>query len=330
MALSITRPHRALLWMAVFTGALTTLLIFLREPLLKAFQANAAFNGVIVAVLAVGLLVTLKQVLALYQEARWIDEFRRKNPARKNRQETRLLAPMARMLDRHDEGQFTLSAGSLRSLLDSIRSRLDDSRDISRYLVGLLIFLGLLGTFWGLLLTIGDVGQVIGGLNPQDGAGAVVFERLKAGLEGPLAGMAVAFSSSLFGLAGSLILGFFDLQAGHAQNRFFNDLEEWLSSVTRLSSGALPGDGEAGVPAYVQALLEQTADGLERMQRALGDQSTHRSELHHQLATLNRHMADMGQQMQKDALSEDLRQELRLLNRTLAAALSQRPELEER
>ncbi|MFK7956994.1 MAG: flagellar motor protein MotA [Lysobacterales bacterium] len=330
MALKITRPHRALLWMAVFSAALTTLLIALREPLLNAFQANAAFNGVIVAVLAVGLLVTLKQVLALYQEARWIDEFRRKNPARKNREETRLLAPMARMLDRHDEGQFTLSAGSLRSLLDSIRSRLDDSRDISRYLVGLLIFLGLLGTFWGLLLTIGDVGRVIGGLNPEEGAGAAVFERLKAGLQGPLAGMAVAFSSSLFGLAGSLILGFFDLQAGHAQNRFFNDLEEWLSSVTRLSSGALPGDGEAGVPAYVQALLEQTADGLERMQRALGDQSTHRSELHHQLATLNRHMADMGQQMQKDGLSEDLRQELRLLNRTLAAALSQRAELEER
>ncbi|MEM1090118.1 MAG: flagellar motor protein MotA [Pseudomonadota bacterium] len=330
MALKITRPHRALFWMAAFSVSLAALLVVLLEPLKNAFMANAAFNGVIVAVLVIGLLVTLREVLALYQEARWIDEFRRKNPARKSREETHLLAPMARMLARHDDGQFTLSAGSLRSLLDSIRSRLDESRDVTRYLVGLLIFLGLLGTFWGLLLTIGDVGQIIGGLDPADGAGPAVFERLKAGLEGPLAGMAVAFSSSLFGLAGSLILGFFDLQAGHAQNRFFNDLEEWLSSVTRLSSGALPGDGEAGVPAYVQALLEQTADGLERMQRALGDQSTHRSELHHQLATLNRRIADLGQSVNKDQLSDDLRSELRLLNRTLAAALSQRTELEER
>ncbi|MEM9532037.1 MAG: flagellar motor protein MotA [Pseudomonadota bacterium] len=330
MALKISRPNGAILWMGVFAAALAVLLAAVARPLQSAFMANAAFNSVIVAVLIVGLLLTLRQVVSLYGEARWIDEFRRRNPNRRNRTETRLLAPMARMLARHDDGVFTLSAGSQRSLLDSIRSRLEESRDVTRYLIGLLIFLGLLGTFWGLLLTIGDVRQVIGGLAPADGNGALVFERLKAGLEGPLAGMAVAFSSSRFGLAGSLVLGFFDLQAGHAQNRFFNDLEEWLAGVTRLSSGALPGDGEASVPAYVQALLEQTADGLERMQRALGDQSTHRSELHHQLASLNRHLADLGQRIDRDQLSDDLRQELRLLNRTLAAALNQRAEIEER
>ena len=130
----------------------------------------------------------------------------------------------------------------------------------------MLIFLGLLGTFWGLLETVGSIGDVIDSLNVDGGEGAIIFERLKAGLEAPINGMGTAFSSSLFGLAGSLVLGFLDLQANQAQNRFYNELEEWLSSITRLSSGALGADGDHGVPAYVQALLEQTAESLENLQ----------------------------------------------------------------
>ena len=160
-----------------------------------------------------------------------------------------------------------------RYLLDGIASRLDESREISRYTVGLLIFLGLLGTFWGLLETVSSIRDVINNLTVAGGADfATVFANLKSGLSAPLTGMGTAFSSSLFGLAGSLVLGFLDLQAGQAQNRFYNDLEEWLSSLTRLPSGALGNVGDGGdqaVPAYVQALLEQTAESLENLQRTL-------------------------------------------------------------
>ena len=171
------------------------------------------------------------------------------------------------LADRH--GRMTLSAVSLRSVLDGIGSRLDESRDLSRYMIGLLIFLGLLGTFWGLLQTVTSVGGVIGDLSVANQDMLGVFDNLKGGLEAPLEGMGTAFSSSLFGLAGSLVLGFLDLQASQAQNRFYNEAEEWLSSYTRLSGGTLGLDGDQSVPAYVSALLEKTADSLEELQRTL-------------------------------------------------------------
>jgi len=317
----LSRPTNALFWMLVFLGAIVALAVFVQQPLRQAFLANPTFNAVIVAVLLIGILVNFRQVLALFREIRWIEAFRRSDPERPPPTTPRLLAPMARMLSQRERGQFSLSALSSRSLLDSIHLRLDESRDVSRYLIGLLIFLGLLGTFWGLLATIGDVGGVIRAMDVA-GDSQQVFADLKAGLEGPLAGMGIAFSSSLFGLAGSLILGFLDLQAGHAQNRFFNQLEEWLSSVTRLSSGALPGDGEAPLPAYVQALLEQTADSLERLQRVMADQVTTRGHLDDQIAQLNHRLGDLGKHLGQQGLHDELRSELRLLNRTIAAALN--------
>jgi hypothetical protein len=178
---------------------------------------------------------------------------------------------MATMLAPRDDSQkrrLTLSAAVTRGLLDSLASRLDESRELSRYATGLLIFLGLLGTFWGLLLTVSSVSDVIGGLSVGSGDINAMFEQLKAGLARPLHGMGTAFSSSMFGLSGALVLGFLDLTAGQAQNRFFNELEEWLAGLTRVSSGAL-GDGEAPIPVYVQALLEQTAENLESLQRVI-------------------------------------------------------------
>ncbi len=157
----------------------------------------------------------------------------------------------------------------MRSLLDSLASRLDESRELSRYMTGLLIFLGLLGTFWGLLLTVGAVAAVINGMSVGSGDINALFDQLKSGLARPLQGMGTAFSSSMFGLAGALVLGFLDLTAGQAQNRFFNELEEWLAGLTRLSSGVLGGEGDASVPVYVQALLEQTAENMENLQRIL-------------------------------------------------------------
>lgn len=320
--MTFNRPRRPLLAMTVFVLLVAALVFVIWPALLPAFMANPAFNGLIVLVLIVGAAVNFRQVAALYREAAWIDEFRRSDPERPTTLEPRLLAPMARMLAQRERGQFSLSALSLRSLLDSIRDRLDEGREVSRYLVGLLIFLGLLGTFWGLLATIGEVSSVISAMRVDAGDGVRVFENLKAGLAGPLDGMAIAFSSSLFGLAGSLVVGFLDLQAGHAQNRFFNELEEWLAGATRLSSGALPGDGEAAVPAYVQALLEQTADSLERLQRSMAGQAQERQELESQLRTLNQNLADMSRATPQ--FDEALRDEFRLLSRTIAAALERK------
>ena len=153
-------------------------------------------------------------------------------------------------------------------------------------MTGLLIFLGLLGTFWGLLGTISAVSEVIGGMSVGNGDVAAMFDQLKSGLMKPLAGMGTAFSASMFGLAGALVLGFLDLTAGQAQNRFFNELEEWLASLTRLSSGAL-AEGDASVPVYVQALLEQTAENMEGLQRVLLRGEESRGQATQTMAALN-------------------------------------------
>ena len=188
----------------------------------------------------------------------------------------------------------------MRSLLDGIASRLDESRDLSRYNIGLLIFLGLLGTFWGLLETVGSIKTVIDNLSVSSGELATIFSNLKSGLSAPLSGMGTAFSSSLFGLAGSLILGFLDLQASQSQNRFYNDLEEWLSSLTRLSSGAMTSEGEQSVPAYVQALLEQTAESLENLQRTLAKSAETNINRDNNVSKLTESLSILGEQMRME------------------------------
>ena len=264
----MTNPRRFLLRMVLFLMAVLGVGSVLFEPLRGAFMANAPLNGLILGVLALGVIYNFRQVIMLYPEVSWIESFRQNDPVSSS-STPRLLSSMATMLGERNRDHHSLSALSMRSLLDGIYSRLDESRDLSRYTIGLLIFLGLLGTFWGLLGTVASIGDVIANLSVGADA-SVVFSDLKAGLEAPMAGMGTAFSSSLFGLAGSLVLGFLDLQAGQALNRFYNDLEEWLSSLTRLSSGALSGgEADQSVPAYVQALLEQTAESLESLQRTL-------------------------------------------------------------
>ncbi len=268
-------PKRYLFRMILFLLAVSLALGALYEPLSNAFMANPVLNGLIVGVLVLGVGYIFRQVTLLMREEAWILHFRHNRPGRSVQQAPKLLAPMVAMLGER-KGRFSLSTNSLRSLLDGISSRLEESRDLSRYLIGLLIFLGLLGTFWGLLQTIGAVSDVIGGLSLANADLADMFNKLKTGLKAPLVGMGTAFSSSLFGLAGSLVLGFLELQAGQAQNRFYNDLEDWLAGQTRLSSGNLSvGDEDQAVPAYVQALLEQTADSLEKLQGTLerGEQS---------------------------------------------------------
>ena len=264
----MTHPRRYLIRMVIFLAAVIVVAGVLFAGIRDAFMSNAALNGLIVGVLILGIGYIFRTVIVLTSDVAWLENFRNGQPGLSTGPQPRMLAPMAAMLGQRSE-RFSLSALSMRSLLDGIGARLDESRDISRYLIGLLIFLGLLGTFWGLLQTIESVSGVIASLNVGTGEMGAVFDDLKTGLQAPLSGMGTAFSSSLFGLAGSLVLGFLELQAGQAQNRFFNDLEDWLSGQTRLSSGALQADGDQSVPAYVQALLEQTADGLENLQRTL-------------------------------------------------------------
>ena len=266
----MTNPAQTLVRMIGFLIIVGIVAGFLYAPLVDAFLANPALNGMILAALLIGILFALRQVVRLRPEVAWIESFRRQQPGLSMIDAPRLLAPIAAMIGERRDERMSVSTLSLRSLLDSLATRLDESRDLSRYLIGLLIFLGLLGTFWGLLTTVGAVAQVIGNLSIESGNLVDVFANLKAGLESPLAGMATAFSSSLFGLAGSLILGFLDLQLGQAQNRFYNELEEWLSSLTRLSSGGgVLADGEVSATAYQQALLEQTGESLDKLQRIM-------------------------------------------------------------
>ncbi len=226
--------RQSLSWMLVYLAAVGTICVLLLEPLRSAFIANWGFNSVILGVLTVGILINFRQVMILNTEINWIRVFRTGQPGISVTAEPRLLKPLAAHLSKRRRDRFSLSALALRTILDGIRERLDESREISRYLIGTLVFLGLLGTFWGLISTIAAVAQVIGALEVGSTDFAAVFSDFKQGLQAPLSGMGTAFSSSLFGLGGSLVLGFLDLQAGHAQNRFFNGLEEWLTGVTQL------------------------------------------------------------------------------------------------
>ena len=204
-----------------------------------AFVTNPGLNSLILGVLLVGVILVFNHVLALRPEVRWFNSFRAAGSANRVGRDPRLLAPMRSLIGNRQS--LALSATALRSILDSIATRLDESRDTSRYLIGLLVFLGLLGTFWGLLGTIGSINSVIQSLDPgTSGGSANILQTLKDGLSAPLAGMGTAFSSSLLGLSGSLILGFLDLQAGRAQNRFYMELENWLSSVTDVTSDIVP------------------------------------------------------------------------------------------
>jgi hypothetical protein len=295
----VTGTGRYLTRMAVFLVAVAITVGVLFFPLMKMFLANPALNGLIVAVLFAGIGYVFRQVLRLRPEIDWIEAFRRADPSISLRRAPVLLAPMAAMM-RERKGRVMLSTVSMRSLLDTIASRLDEAHDIGRYLTGLLVFLGLLGTFWGLLQTVTAVGATINALSPATSDFASFFNELKAGLEAPLGGMGTAFSSSLFGLAGSLVLGFLELQAGQAQNRFYNDLEEYLSENTRLGSGTAVVEGDQSVPVYVQALLEQTADSLENLQRTMARAEDSRASGQNALLSLSERLAQLTDQMSSE------------------------------
>jgi len=299
-------PSRFIQRMIIFIILNLVLGFFLIGSLVSAFLTNPIINGLIFSVLAFGILIIFRQVYTLLPEIEWIEGYKRNQlkglSGNVNTKKLILLAPMASMLIEH-KGRFTISSLAMRSLLDSLNLRLDETREISRYLIGLLVFLGLLGTFWGLLGTIDSVGTVINSLGVAGEDSTSMFLKLKEGLKQPLNGMGTAFSSSLFGLSGSLILGFLDIQASQAQNQFYNDVEEWLSSMSLISvNPSATKDSkkiqEDGVPVYVQALLEQTAESIDSLQRTLGRGEDERKYLADNFANLAEKMSAVADQIQ--------------------------------
>jgi hypothetical protein len=251
----LTSPRIFLFRMLVFLVLCGLIAFVLQKQILNAFNANPWLNGLIVLVLLIGIVLSFARVIRLFPEVSWVNSYRRADLGRTARAPT-LLAPMAAILGSERGGRVAISAQTMRAFLDSLANRLDEARDISRYLTGLLVFLGLLGTFWGLIETVGSVGTIINNLNVGGDADSV-FNTLKEGLAAPLGGMGISFSSSLFGLAGSLILGFLDLQTSQAQNRFYTNLEDWLATTVEETSAIGVTGAGAGVPASITEAIER-------------------------------------------------------------------------
>ena len=304
----LTSPTIFLVRMLVFLILCGLIAYVLHQQILTAFLANPWLNGLILGVLAIGIILSFHQVIRLFPEVSWVNGFRRADPKLASR-EPKLLAPMAAMLGSEQSGRIAMSTQTMRAFLDSLATRLDEARDISRYLTGLLVFLGLLGTFWGLIETVGSVGTVINSLKPGGDADSV-FDALKEGLAAPLGGMGISFSSSLFGLAGSLILGFLDLQTSQAQNRFYTNLEDWLATTVQdLGPGALP----PGVAAAFAQLQQNVGDGTSNRATAAA-----MANLAEAIQGLVQHMRDEQQMIRNWAdeqakLNKDLR---RFMERT--------------
>ena len=309
MAVRFTGPWQYIIWMALFTGLVGALALFLREPLEEAFRANMAINGLIVGVLIVGVTYTFAQALAIGPAARWLVRFRSSEHPDSLPTPPSMIAPMASMIGETD-GRMRLSTGSVRTVLDSVGARMSEAGAFTRYFGRLLIFLGLLGTFWGLLDVVGSVGDAVSAVTASASGTEGDVMRLMSAIEDPIQGMGTAFASSLFGLSGSLVIGFLDLQASRAQNRFYNEIEEWLSSISRVAAAGptTTGDGDVS-SAYVGALLEQTADTLDRL--------SHTLERHtRQLDTTLQRFAEDAREGQQEA-ARALRDEIKVLIRTL-------------
>jgi hypothetical protein len=269
----LSSPRIFLVRMMVFLILCALVVVVLYRQIWTAFLANPGLNALILGVLLIGIALAFRQVIRLFPEINWVNGFRLADPGLAVERSPSLLAPMSVLLgDRM--GRMTISSQMMRGILDSIAARLDEARDMARYMTGLLVFLGLLGTFWGLIETVGSVGNVINTLKPGGDAGSL-FDSLKEGLAAPLSGMGISFSSSLFGLAGSLVLGFLDLQTSQAQNRFYTELEDWLSTTVR-DLGVEQGAVATAAPT-MGAVSPDLKTAIERLREAITDSGSNRA-----------------------------------------------------
>lgn len=313
----LSSPSVFLVRMLVFLVLCTLVGVVLYKQIVVAFFANPGLNALIGGVLFIGIILAFRQVIRLYPEVSWVNNFRVADPGLAPARHPKLLAPMAAILGGERSGRMSISQTTMRHLLDSIATRLDEARDISRYMTGLLVFLGLLGTFWGLIETVGSVGKVIDGLKVGGDAGAL-FDTLKEGLAAPLGGMGISFSSSLFGLAGSLILGFLDLQSSQAQNRFYTDLEDWLATTVREygGRGEATGGGAGVASGELQAAVERLRGVLEEGSASRGTTAA-MANLAEAIQALVQHMRTEQQMIREwaDGQGEQNREIRRLLER---------------
>jgi hypothetical protein len=317
--LSFTLPIRQIVLMLVVVVLVALGAFVAWGQLSGVFLANIWLNGFIGLVFLFGICACFWQVLQLMQSVRWILGFTQPDPAVQQVQAPRLLAPLAALL-RSRGAQMQISASSSRSILDSVATRIDEARDITRYLVNLLIFLGLLGTFYGLATTVPAIVETIRNLAPQQGeSGMQVFGKLMGGLEAQLGGMGTAFSSSLLGLAGSLVVGLLELFASHGQNRFYRELEEWLSSITRLGFSSGDGDGDSS---GLGGVLDQVARQLETLQNLFVQADGSRSLADERLGTLADAVKDLAARMQSDAQTQDRLADIAAAQTTLLARIA--------
>ena len=304
--------NKYLIRMLVFLALIITFFIYVSEKIKIFYLTNMTLNGVIVVLLVFGIILMFRQVLILFPEIEWLNSFIGLNK-KISVKSPKLLKPMYEIM-KSQTGKLMLSQVGMRSILESIESRLIEQRETSRYFIGLLIFLGLLGTFWGLLGTINSVSTTITNLNFSQES-EKLFSLLKEGLEKPLGGMGTAFSSSLFGLGGSLILGFFDLQCGQAQNRFYNEIEEKLALFTKVSSGKVQGIQSDFAPAYIESLIESTTENLKKSSKGIEQQNANQEEI-------MKSLLEMNQFLQNNInTNKEVVDELKILSKTIANTL---------
>ena len=300
----MTNPQRYLFRMFVFLLVIAGIGFGLYQPLSFAFYSNVVINSIILAVLLIGIIFIVRQNFRLIPEHRWIKAMQRRTDAPPPAWKPSLLATIAVMLAERRDGHTSLSAQNLRSVLDGVAVRLDENREVSRYLIGLLVFLGLLGTFWGLLLTVQSVGQVIDSIETTSGSFDTMLTELKDGLNTPISGMATAFSSSLFGLAGSLVLGFLDLQLGQASSRFFNDVEDWLSKSIHFADSSHSHNAS---PELVAGLSESAADKMQELAKSMAANQHNQADTNAQLHALTMTLNKLTSALQQDnMLSENI------------------------
>lgn len=296
----------------LFLVLISSLLYLYIEKLINFYLTNQTLNSIIIFIITVGIIYILKQTLLLKNEYNWlIKSTSSKQPSKLSVKSPNLLKYLDTFLKEHS-GKFIFSQSAMKSIMESLDGRLTESREISRYLIGLTIFLGLLGTFWGLLETINSVGITVSSLNFSEDTQRL-FKVLKQGLEEPLSGMGTAFSSSLFGLGGSLILGFLDLQSSQAQNRFYNEVEEKLSQHTKFTLMNMDENDKKNLgPAYIESLIEVTTENLKKSTSVIDKQNDYQESISKSLYDVNSFLSE------NIALNKEIKDEIKVLSKTIA------------
>ena len=295
-----------------FLILVSAILFLYIDNLISFFLTNKTLNAIILLVIAAGIIYIIRQLLIIVNELGWLNQLLKPNKTSK----TSVKSPnLLRYLDtfvREQSGGLIFSQSSLKTIMENLEGRLLENREISRYLIGLSVFLGLLGTFWGLLETINSVGITVKSLDFSEDT-QNLFKVLKQGLEQPLSGMGTAFSSSLFGLGGSLILGFLDIQSGQAQNRFFNEIEEKLTKHTKFTLMNMDDTERKNLPpAYLESLIEVTTENLKKSTSVIDKQNTHQESISKSMFEINKFLSE------SISLNKEIKEEIKVLSKTIA------------